>query len=306
MKKRSLNNIFIVSLLLVLLVFISGQDSGCGGSSTAQKNGIDFSLIPRQDTLQGGKILQLGETFYVGVRVENYDKIDRNVEICIQDTVLDQYGGITAAEACQQQYLPAAELIKKESSGAFSSSKEELVPGVKEVFFPQQGQFAYKGLQKMNQAFRSDLIVTIKYPETTRATTAVYIPVSEQPALVQDPSQIMATMQKTIYPQGDAYKVSFDITLTKNPGSQIFLQDFVTGNQTYLEVRMASQQLNCVTTNSVPIGNTLEIKDKKTIRCSTMIYQGAQRQDYDFVLTMIYGVVLQKTYSFSINTAQEA
>lgn len=277
----------------------------CSSSSSAQKTGIDFSLINRQDTLQGGKTIQLGETFYVGVRVENYDKIERNVEICIQDTVLDQYGGITSAESCQQQYLPAAEIIKQESTGSFSSSKEELIPGIKEVFFPQQGQFAYQGLQKMNDVFRSDLIVTVRYPETTRATAAISVPNTEQPALAQDPSQIMAYMQKTIYPQGDAYKVHLDLTLTKNPNSQIFLQDFATENKTYFDVRMASKSLSCTTTNSVPVGNTLEIKDKKTVRCSTIVYQGAQRQDYDFVLTMIYGVILQKSYSFSIQTSQE-
>jgi hypothetical protein len=173
------------------------------------------------------------------------------------------------------------------------------------VFFPQQGQFSYKGLSKQNQLFRSDLIVTLRYPETTRATAAVYVPNIEQPALVQDPSQIMAYMQKSIYPQGDAYNVNLDLTFVKNPYSEIFLQDFVTGNKTYFDVKMASQSLECRTTNGLPVGNTLEIKNTKTIRCSKTVYQGAQRQDYDFVLTMIYGVVLQKEYSFSINTAQE-
>jgi hypothetical protein len=290
-------------LLLTSLVFISGQQ-GCE-SNTAQKTGIDFSLINRQDTLQAGKTLQLGETFYVGVRVENYDKIDRNVEVCIQDTVLDYYNGITDSESCQQQYIPAAETIKQEASNSFSQGKEELIPGTKEVFFPQQGQFSYKGLSKQNQLFRSDLIVTLRYPETTRATAAVYVPNIEQPALVQDPSQIMAYMQKSIYPQGDAYNVNLDLTFVKNPYSEIFLQDFVTGNKTYFDVKMASQSLECRTTNGLPVGNTLEIKNTKTIRCSKTVYQGAQRQDYDFVLTMIYGVVLQKEYSFSINTAQE-
>lgn len=304
--KIKLNNLFIVILLFALLVSISGLDSGCGGSSNAQKTGVDFSLIQRQDTLYSGKTLQLGETFYVGVRLENYDKVERQVEICIEDTVLDQYQGITSSQGCQQESLPAAEIIKTESSGAFSSSKETLTPGVKEVFFPQQGQFSYKGLQSMNKVFPSNLIVTVRYPETTRATTAVYVPDTEQPALTQDPSQIMAYMTKSVYPQGNAYKVSLDITLRKNSNSQIFLQDFQTENKTYFDVRLASQMMACTTTNGVPVTNTLEIKNDKTVRCSTTVYQGAQRQDYDLAITMMYGVVLKKTYGFSIQTSQEA
>ncbi len=306
MKKRviDLKNTLLILLLIFSLIFISGQE-GCEGSTNAKKTGVDFSLISRQDTLSAGKTLQLGETFYVGIRVENYDKKERQVEVCIQDSISDQYSGITDSGNCQQQYLPAAEIIKTQSSGTFSSAKEEIVPGVKEVFFPQQGQYSYKDLFKMNQPYSSNLIVTVRYPETSQATTAIYVPNVEQPSLIQDPSQIMVYLQKSVYPQGDAYKVNLDLTFSKNPNSKIFLSDFVTENKTYFDVKMASQSLDCKTTNGIPVGNILEIQKIKTIRCSTLVYQGAQRQDYGFVLTMIYGVVLQKTYGFSINTAQE-
>jgi len=303
MRKSLLKNILLIMLLLTSLVFISGQQ-GCE-SNTAQKTGIDFSLINRQDTLQAGKVLQAVETFYIGIRVDNYDKKERQIEVCIEDTVLDQYGGIVGSANCQQEYLPAAELIKRQASNSFASNKEELVPGTKEIFFPQQGQYSYQNLPKMNQPFSSNLIIRVRYPEITQATTAIYVPDATQPALTQEPSQIMASLQKSIYPQGDAYNVNLDLTFVKNPYSEIFLQDFVTGNKTYFDVKMASQSLECRTTNGLPVGNTLEIKNTKTIRCSKTVYQGAQRQDYDFVLTMIYGVVLQKEYSFSINTAQE-
>ena len=305
-KTGNSKNILLALLLVFLLIFVSGQDLGCSGSTDAKKTGVDFSLISRQDTLQGGKSLQLGETFYVGVRVENYDKKERQVEVCIEDSVLDQYGGIAGSGNCRQEYLPAAEIVKKQSSGAFSSSSEELVPGVKEVYFPQEGQYSYQNLPKMNQPFSSNLIVTVKYPETSQATTAIYVPDAEQPALIQDPSQIMVSLQKSIYPQGDAYKINLDLTFSRSSNSKIFLADFTTENKTYFDAKLASQSLDCRTTNGIPIGNSLEVKNTKTIRCSTVVYQGAQRQDYDFVLTMIYGVVLQKTYGFSINTGQEA
>jgi len=213
--------------------------------------------------------------------VNNYDQKERQIKLCIKDSILDQYGGIPTEGNCQEVSIPAAERVKKESSGLMgSSSSQQIEPGTKDVYFPEQGQYTYTGLPKMNQPFSSSVSVNIRYLETNDATTTVYVPVSEQPPIVQEPSQIMVSMQKSIYSQGDAYRVNLELTFTKNPSSKIFLQDFLEENEnkTFFSAKLAGKPLECKTTNNQPVGNVLEIKDQKTIRCSTLLYQGAQRQ----------------------------
>ncbi len=308
MKKReNMSKIILISLIILSLVFISGQEGCTPTNPNSGKTGIDFSLISRTDTLTSGKTIQPGETFFIGIKVSNYDKKERQVKLCVKDSILDQYGGIPTEGNCQDISVPAAETVKKESSGLMgSSSSDEIIPGTKEVYFPEYGQYTYTGLPKMNQPFSSSITVNVKYLETNDATTTVYVPVQEQPPIAQEPSQVMVSMQKSIYSQGDAYKVNLELTFTKNSGSKIFLQDFLEENEnkTFFSAKLAGKPLDCRTTNNQLVGNVLEIKDQKTLRCSTVLYQGAQRQDYDFITTMIYGVELSRDYSFSIDTSQ--
>ncbi len=307
--KKNIEIIFIASLLMVVLFVGMGQEGcsmlGTGTQSNAGKTGVDFSLISRIDTVTSGKSLQPGETFYVGVRVDNYDMKERQIELCIKDTVLDQYGGITGQGECQQVYLQAAEKTQKKSNSAFgSSTQEEIVPGTKDVYFPQNNQYMYSGLPKMNQAFPAYLIVSIKYPETTEATAAISVPDPTQSSLVQEPSQIYTGLSKSIYAQGDSYKVNLDLNVQKNTATRIYLQDYSESNEnkTYFSTKLRGQPLDCRSTNGQPIGSILELKDSKTIKCSTVLYQSSQRQDYDLIITYIYNVVLEKSYAFSINT----
>lgn len=306
-KKDFLTKAFLILLILGSLFFTSGQEGCSPENGTAKKTGIDFSLISKTGMLTGGRTLETGETFFIGVKIENYDKKERQVTLCITDTMPPQYGGIPTEGYCQEVFLPAAEVVKKNSQSAFGSSNtEQLSPGTKEVLFPEQGQFSYSGLPKMNQPFSSSIVLTARYLETNTATTTVYVPDEEQPPIVQEPSQIMVTLEKSVYTQGNAYKVNLDLNLIKNPSSNIFLPDFLSENEnkTFFNSRLAGKSLDCRTTNNQPITNILEIKDSKTIRCSTLLYQGAQRQDYDFVATLIYGVQILKSYNFYIDTSQ--
>jgi hypothetical protein len=160
----------------------------------------------------------------------------------------------------------------------------------------------------MNQPFSSSLRVNIKYSEKNDATTTVYVPNQEQPQIVQDPSQIMVNMQKSIYPQGNAYKVNLDLILSRNPGSRIFLQDFSEENEnkTFFSAKLGGKPLECRTSNNQIVSNILEIKDNKNLKCSALIYQGEQRQDYDFIVTLMYGVEISRDYGFMIDTSQNA
>jgi LysM repeat protein len=309
MGKIKITKIILIALIISSLIFISGQEGCSPTSDTSQKSGIDFSLIPRIDTLTSGKIIQPGETFYVGIKVSNYDKIDRQVKVCITDSIIDQYGGILSDGLCQEISVPAAEAKKVESSSLLgSTSTEQITPGTRDVFFPEQGQFSYSGLPKMNQPFSSSLRVNIKYSEKNDATTTVYVPNQEQPQIVQDPSQIMVNMQKSIYPQGNAYKVNLDLILSRNPGSRIFLQDFSEENEnkTFFSAKLGGKPLECRTSNNQIVSNILEIKDNKNLKCSALIYQGEQRQDYDFIVTLMYGVEISRDYGFMIDTSQNA
>jgi hypothetical protein len=300
-------HIKILMIFVIMLAFFSLGQEGCNQNNTATKTGVDFSLISRIDTLTEGKTLQPGETFYIGIKLENYDEKERQVELCIRDSLPDQYGGILSQGDCEQVDLPAAEKVKKQSSGLMgSSTTEEINPGTKEVFFPQQNQYSYNGLPEMNQPFQANLMVTIKYPETTTATTTVYVPVQEQPSLSQEPSQIYVSLSKSVYAQGNGYNVNLDLNFVKNPSSRIFLQDFseTSENKTFLNVKLAGQPLDCRTTNNQPVTDILEIQNSKLIKCSTILYQSSQRQDYDLTVTLIYGVMLEKNFGFGINTKQ--
>ncbi len=307
--KKNLEIVFI-SLLLIAVLFVGMGQEGCsmlgtGTQSNAGKTGVDFSLISRVDTLTSGKSLQPGETFYIGIKVENYDMKERQIELCIKDTILDQYGGITGQGECQQVSLQAAEKTQKKSTSLLgSSTQEEIVPGTKEVYFPQNNQYAYSNFPKMNQAFPGYLIVTIKYPEKTEATAAVSVPDQSQSSLIQEPSQIYTSLSKSVYAQGDSYKVNLDLNIQKNTATKIYLQDYSEANEnkTYFNAKLTGKQLDCRATNNQQIGNILEIKDSRTIKCSTVLYQSAQRQDYDLIITYIYNVVLERNYAFSIST----
>jgi len=295
--------------MLLVLFFSMGQEGcsplGTSPQSKAEKTGVDFSLMSRIDTITSGKVLQPGQTFYVGIKIDNYDMKDRQVEVCIQDTILDQYGGILGQGECQQVSLQAAEKKQKTSTSMMGpSTQEEIVPGTKEIFFPQQDQYIYSGLPKMNQAFPANLIVTLKYPETTQATTAISVPDLAQAPLTQEPAQIYTSLSKSIYAQGDSYKVNLDLNIQKNPATKIYLQDFseASENKTFFNAKLMGQPLDCRATNGQQIGNILELRDSRTIRCSTVLYQGSQRQDYDLILTYIYNVVVQKNFAYSINT----
>ena len=104
MKKRGISAILLALILASLL--LTGQtgcpQSGVGTTTTgtqspstsASQYGLDFSLIPGIGMLSDGSKITLGETFNVGVHLENYDSKPRSGRMCVKDDIDDAYGGV--------------------------------------------------------------------------------------------------------------------------------------------------------------------------------------------------------------------
>jgi hypothetical protein len=135
MRKEITSTIMIVSAC-VLLLFVSGIE-GCDGGTDASKTGLDFSATTGIDYISAGKTLNLGDSFYVGVKIENYDKQPRTGYVCIRDDVADSFGGIKSEE-CKPFNVKSAE-----TTGGKNSKTE---PGTMEIDFPSAGEYSYNDI----------------------------------------------------------------------------------------------------------------------------------------------------------------
>lgn len=302
--------ISVVFLIVIVLLIVSGQQ-GCdlgGGGTQAKLTGIDFNLISGVDYLSAGKLLQQGESFYVGVKIENYDKVHRSGELCISDNVADTYGGVSSQGKgeCKQFSVKAADIIKKESRSITGSKiVEQVVPGVVEVYFPEEGIFSYHDLPVSQQPWPQMFYASLRYRETSQATATVVVPTPayEQLNLVQEPAPIFMTATKSIHKMQDAYKVDLEIALKKQQQARIFSSDFNKENVTYFFVQLAPQALQCVLPNGQPVTGAVEMGNEKLIKCSSLVYlTGEVQQSYPLIISLDYGVAIEKQYPFGIKT----
>jgi hypothetical protein len=206
--------------------------------------------------------------------------------------------------------IQAAEIKNVQSGTAVptvTKTQSQVQPATRQIFFPENGWYSYNGLAVGNQVYSSSLLVTLKYDETSNLGATVTVPGQDQPIVTQEPSPITASLLKTIYPQGNAYQVNLEMTLKKQQASRIFLSDFSLENKTYLSVQLDGQSLECKTNGQVIQGNTIDFKDEQVVRCSKLIddQQGSYSENHLFSATMMYGVMLQKTYPFSINLKEQ-
>ncbi len=292
--------ISIISLMLLFFV-ISGQAQCPGQQTQASKTGLDFYLDNSQDFLYEGKQIYQGETFNVGIIVENYDRVSRSGRICIRDDISDSFLGISSSGEgdCQIFNVKAAEETEQKS-GALGGTQKTIIPGKTEIFFPANGQYKYLGLPSVNY-YNGRLFVSAFYRQTTRATTTLVLPGNDQPKLEQQPAPIFLSLYQSTHKRDNNYQTDLTLTLTKQPSAKIFSNDFLRENVTYFNAEVTPQQLYCYNKNGEQITNFLELTNENIIKCSFLI-PSTSAQSYPFVLTLDYGVEIPKQYNFQIRT----
>lgn len=312
-KNKEVNNIFtfiVISFLFFILLFVSGQE-GCEMNDTSRqssKTGLSFSLITGVDYLYGGKTLYNGETFYVGVHIENYDPVARSGEVCISDNVADAYGGIISQETgeCKFFNIGPAEIVKKETSGfGEKTSKTEVNPAKIDIYFPSSGYYQYKGLPKSSVPWKQTLYVSLKYRHASQITGNVNVPTPayEEIILNQETAPLLLSITKSIHKMQDLYQVDLNVKLEKVSDSQIFSYDFTQGNVSYFLLKMPPQQLKCTLSNGELVTDKVLIQKEKLIKCSTLVsLAGEVQQSYPLVAILDYGVKIDKSYPFNIIT----
>lgn len=309
--KNNKKLVIYVFLLLLIIFFVSGQQ-GCemlGRKPAAKKTGIDYELVSGVDYLSAGKLLEQGESFYVGIKVENYDEKLRTGQICIRDNIADTFGGISSEGLgeCKFFNVQAADIIKKETTGMWGKQiKEEINPGKTEIYFPEETEYTYHGLPSLMKPYAGKMSISLQYRETTQATGTITVPSPNQPVISQEPAPIAISVSKTIRRKQDAYQVDLEVMLRKQQPARIFSYDFSQENVTYFRAEMVPQPMSCFTTTGEPITGIIEFQNERLIKCSSLIYTaGGVEQSYPFVITLDYGVALEKSYPFGIQTKTE-
>lgn len=288
-----------ISAMLSILLLISGQQGCDMGKTQAEKTGLDFTIVSGTDYLGTGKILNLGDSFYVSVKIENYDKKAQTGFVCIRDNMADSFGGIRDEE-CRPFAVKAAEL--KEVQTNLGKSAQQLDPGTTEVSFPASGDYSYHDIPTMAKPYSAELFVDLRYIGKTFASGAVSVPDEQQPIISQDPSPITIAVTKSIHKIQDSYKVNLDVTLRKQQGAKIFSVDFSKENTTYFSAKLAPQTMECATQDGQPAMGYIEFENERLIKCSSLVYLAAKEESYPLIIALDYGVSIEKEYPFSIKT----
>ncbi|MEM4153134.1 MAG: hypothetical protein QXK80_03420 [Candidatus Pacearchaeota archaeon] len=312
MKKFNIKitNVIVVLLIFIVLIFVSGQEGcempGSSEKTQAKKTGVDFNLITGVDYLSSGKIIEQGESFYVGIHIENYDSKAKSGEVCIYDDISDEYGGINSQGECKPFIINAATIIKKETSGMMGKKiVEEVTPGKVDVYFPEEGIYKYYGLPSQKAPWQRTLFVSVRYRESSQITGSIKVPNPsyEQIALIQEPTPLSISVTKSIHKQQDSYKVNLDILLSKRAQSKIYSPDFKQENVTAFYLRLEPQQVQCFLAGGEPIRNTIFIENERLIKCSSLVYMaGELQQTLPLIIALDYGVAIEKSYGFGIKT----
>ncbi len=307
-------NIFVVGALAIILLLVSAQQGcegfglGGGGKTQAGKYGLDFNLFEGVDYLASGRTLQQGESFYVGVHIENYDQKSKTGEVCILDNVADTYGGISSQDngECKFFSIQAADVVKKETS-TLTGKKivDDITPATVDVYFPEDGFYSYAGLPASQQPWSQKMYVSVRYRQSSQATGTVSIPTPgyEQIALAQEPSPLLIAATKSIHRVQDSYKVDLEISLKRQQQVKIYSADFTEENTTYFAAQLSPQQLQCSLANGEIIRGKVTMQNERLIKCSSVVYlSGESQQAYPLVIALDYGVAIEKQYPFAIKT----
>lgn len=303
---------FAVFLLIVLLLFVSGQQ-GCStfifpGNTNAGKTGLDYSLSAGTDMLTAGKLLSQGETFYVGVHIENYDLQPKIGEVCIRDNIADTYGGISneIKGDCKPFSVRAAETVKIQS-GLTSKETEEIKPSVIDVYFPENAEYSYNNLPSLMKPYDGSLYVSLKYIQRSKATSTVSFQEGQQVSITQEAAPIIATATKSVHKLQEGYRMNLNIMLAKQSSAKIFSPDFVSENTILFNAELMPQKMSCTLSSGESVLDKVGIENERLIKCSSIVYSaGEVSQSYPLVIALDYGVAIEKQYNFGIKTTETA
>ena len=259
--------------------------------------------------LSSGKILNQGDVFYVGVHIENYDSKSKTGRVCIRDSIDDYYGGIISQGngECAVFNVKAAEIIKKETSNFLTNGYvEEVKPGVAEVYFPTNSMYSYKNLPSLLKPHEGIIQVSLNYRQTSQITATITVPDEHQPILVQEPSPIYVSAVKSIHRMQDAYTLNLELLLKKQTASRIFSPDFLEENKIYFRTELAPKRMSC-SVNGESVADNVIFENERLIKCSSIInLAGEALQSYPLIITLDYGVALEKQYPFGIEVSEKA
>jgi len=303
--KKFIKNVFLVLILLIAL-FVGTAQQGCEQGQGSQQ-GLDFSLVTKSSFLSAGSTINQEDTFYVGVKIENYDKVERNGFVCIRDDVEDGFGGIVSEGSgeCKYFVVMAAQEKEKSSSGSIipglGGSSSEIEPGIVEIYFPSENkEYSYSGMPELVKPYSGKISVSLKYQETTQATGTVTVPDESGVAIAQEPALVGAYVNKALHPRGEGYKLDLEINLVKQGNAKIFLPDFSEENKTYFLINLIPLNLECSVTGK-PLTGTLDLQTSQKVKCSTEL-NSKSTQSFPLVIGLTYGAMIEKSYSFSIKT----
>jgi len=316
MINKNFRKYFTIFLIAALLLFVSGQE-GCStslnqlfpGNADSGKTGLDYSLISGTDMLTQGKLLVQGESFYVGIHIENYDLNPKNGQICIKDNIADNYDGISnqGEGECVPFNIKAAEIVKVQGTGLSKKESEEIKPATADVYFPTNSEYSYNNLPSLLKPYEASLQVSLRYVERSQATSTLSFQTEQASVtLSQEPTPIIISATKSLHKRQDGYVLNMDILLKKQASARIFSPDFSVENTTYFSAELSPEKISCSTSSGEAILDKLLIENERLIKCSTIIYStGEITQSYPLVITLDYGVALEKQYNFGVKTSEE-
>lgn len=285
--KKMMNERSALIMILLASLLLMGQEGcqqagiGAGKVSTqAASYGLDFSLIPGVEMLSEGSKISLGDTFRIGMHIENYDKSAKSGELCIKDDIEDVYGGVK--DSCVLFNVREAEY----DNGKIVKS------GQKDVYFPSKGEYSYHDFPITQQV---NLFVTAKYTQHSVVQGSVRVPepMTEAVSLTQLPEVISVSVEKTVSSREDGYKANMAVTFTKKlSNAEIFTPDFKRKGLIF-NPQLSNYMVDCGLQQ-----NTVDIENTRLIKCFAFLPK--EQLTYPLLLNMDYGVSLKKEFTFMI------
>jgi len=283
-------NIGICLGLIFLMLFLLGAD-GCpapgelgeGVATEAAKYGMDFALIPGIGYLSGGKEIVQGDTFYVYVKIENYDKKAKSGNICVRDSLEAVYGGII--DECRQF-----------SIGAAIAEDESVKPAEVKMLF---GPYSYHDIKI--ELLEAKAFVTASYVHQSIADGSFTIlPEQETLKLNQLPSPIEIRAEKGVTLKDDQYNVRLKITFTKKLEAEIKSADFKKKGMAFTPT-LFYHRLNCGEKWENFVGMT-DDKNFISVNCFALL---PKEEEVPYILQLVadYGVEQREEINFKIKKA---
>lgn len=144
-------------ILISVILLVSAACTMPGGSSggKAQANVMEINFLTSQPPTE----LYEDQQFRVGLNVKNYDTKQKDVMICVYDTLSDYFSGIPADD-CRPTKIEAAEI-----------SGDNILPFDERVYYPSRDEFyTYENIEK---DMSSIIFADIYYKHKTKASANI-------------------------------------------------------------------------------------------------------------------------------------